>query len=170
MIYTGNFERLEQQFFRCVEELKRGDPLAPVVVLAGSNLARVYLQRRLAEARGSHINIRFLTFMDLAKTLAQQSFLEAGMRRLTSEGQMALCRSLAKGLGDSDYFKPLADFPGFPRALAATFTDIEDAGLEEFPAGISGSPKLDALAGLYRRYRQGLQGSFYTDADRKSVV
>lgn len=164
MVYTGKFEQLERQLFHCVEEMKKGDPLAPIVVLAGSNLARIYLQRRLAEATGSHINVRFLTFMDLARTLAEDRFLEAGMRSLSREGQMALCRRLAKELGESDYFKPLAEFPGFPRALAATFTDLEDAGLEEFPTGLSGSPKLDALAALYSRYREGLRGSFYTGA------
>ncbi len=167
MIYKGDFRQLEEALFQSIRELKADDPLAPAVVLAGSNLARLYLQRRLAEAIGSHINIRFLTFVDLARSLAEENFLCAGARELPSEGQSALCRNLSRGLSDADYFKPLSEFPGFPRALASTFTDLEDAGLAELPADAAPAslPKLESLAALYAEYQRRLAGTFYTGAE-----
>ncbi len=165
MIYQGRFSELETHLFASIEEIKRDDPLAPVVVLAGSNLARLYLQRRLAEDRSSHLNVRFLTFMDLARFLTEPDFLAAGARPLSPEGQLALCRRLVKGLDAADYFQPLSEFPGFPRALAATFTDIEEAGLSSLPVAGGAPPKLASLASLYAAYRRSLTGRFYTGAE-----
>ena len=67
---SGPFAALEPAFVSAVAGLKKEDPLRPVQVLVGSNLLAVYLRRRAAEELGAVANIRFLTFVDLAREIA----------------------------------------------------------------------------------------------------
>ena len=69
-LFTGGFRALEERFLDEVRALKRDDPLRPVDVLVGSNLLGVYLRRRAAGALGGIANLRFLTFLDLARERA----------------------------------------------------------------------------------------------------
>jgi hypothetical protein len=61
-IITGPFNTaLEDSLARDVADAKAADPLAPVVVLVGSNMLGMYLARMLARRGASHAGIRFLT-------------------------------------------------------------------------------------------------------------
>ncbi len=66
-LFSGDFAALEARFLDEVRSLKASDPLRPVDVLVGSNLLGVYLRRRAAEALGGIANLRFVTFLDLAR-------------------------------------------------------------------------------------------------------
>ncbi|MGD0623626.1 MAG: hypothetical protein ABSB32_02785 [Thermodesulfobacteriota bacterium] len=62
-LFLGPFQpELEGAFFDFVKNEKNRDPLAPLVVLVGSNLMGLYLRRLFAQGGLNHMNIRFLTF------------------------------------------------------------------------------------------------------------
>ncbi|MHB8781048.1 MAG: PD-(D/E)XK nuclease family protein [Candidatus Geothermincolia bacterium] len=154
--FRGSVEWLEERLLADLDAARTSDPLAPQIVIVGSNLARLYLRRRLAQGR-PHINIRMLLFRDLALALAGNDLLAAGSRPLPAEAPLALCRRLAAEIPDESEFAPMRPFPGFPRALAATFADIEEAGLSVLPVPAGPhSGRIAELSRLYAAYRQGL--------------
>ncbi len=77
------------------------DPLAPPVVLVGSNLLGLYLRRFLVLRGLNHINIRFLTLIDFAKALASEPLNRDGLRPLW---RSVLCS--AQGRIDSHIIAP----------------------------------------------------------------
>jgi len=151
ILYTGHLHpHLEEHFLAEVARRKERDPLEPVIVLVGSNLLGIYLRRRLAERYGGHINVRFLTLLDLARALVGRA------PELTG---LAEYRAAAASVGDQcRYFAPVRDVAGFHRALAGTFRALRDAGLctpEEVRralAALDGEDKAADLADLFERY------------------
>ena len=151
-LFIGPFQpELEEALFAWVSKKKEGDPLAPVAVLVGSNLLGVYLRRLLVRRGLSHINVRFLTFLDLAKGLAAESLSRDGLRPLPRLGDLVLLSSIAEKIEPAGYFGPIARRRGFQRALRASFRDLWEGGIEGIPPG--GDRKLAELGGLYQDYR-----------------
>lgn len=164
-LFIGPFQpELEEAFFDFVKRKKEPDPLRPVVVLVGSNLLGLYL-RRLFTLKGlDHINIHFLTFLDLAKALAAEPLSEERIRPLPRFGDLVCITALARQVEAHSYFQPIADRKGFQRALRATFQDLWDAGIEELP--VKGKEKkLLELGDLYRDYRSLIGKDFYNDSE-----
>ncbi|HXZ36352.1 MAG TPA: hypothetical protein VEL68_10065, partial [Thermodesulfobacteriota bacterium] len=96
-LFLGPFQpELEEAFSLWVRERKEKDPLAPLVVLVGSNLLGLYLRRLLAQRGLNHINLRFLTFIDLARTLAAEPLDRKGLRPLPRYGDLVLISALAE--------------------------------------------------------------------------
>ena len=75
---------LEEGFLHIVKSRKGRDLMCPLVVLVGSNLLGLYLRRLLVQRGISHLNIRFLTSIDLARLLTAESFTEQGLAPLPS--------------------------------------------------------------------------------------
>src|SRR4029077_12911796 len=69
--FTGSFfPELEAALGREIAAFKREHgALAPLAILVPTNLLKVYLPRRLAEAFGGHANLRFQTLTDLLRSL-----------------------------------------------------------------------------------------------------
>ena len=163
-LFLGPFQpELEEAFFDFVKNKKDRDPLAPLVVLVGSNLLGLYLQRLFVKRQLHHINIRFLTFIDLARALAEEPLSEDMRSPLPRFGDLVGIISLVEKLRENSYFKPIADRRGFQRALAATFRDLWDGGMEQIP--VQEGNKLIELAGLYRAYRFMIGQDFYNDSE-----
>jgi RecB family exonuclease len=131
-LVLGDYPVLETAFFDTVRELKKSDPLAPLIVLVPSHLLGIHLSRFLAENDFPHINIRFWTLKDFAE--------RAGMPVLFAEDRMpaaalllkelvaGICEDLAakeKGF----YFKAIADKSGFHDAIISTIKDLKRACL-----------------------------------------
>jgi ATP-dependent helicase/nuclease subunit B len=154
---------LEGAFFDFEKNKKSRDPLAPLVVLVGSNLLGLYLRRLFVQKGLNHINIRFLTFIDLARALAEEPLREDRRSPLPRFGELVGILSLAENIAEDNYFKPIADRRGFHRTLAATFQDLGDGGIEELP--VQEDKKLVELGHLYRAYRFMIGKDFYNDTE-----
>jgi len=155
---------LEEAFLDFIKEKKERDPLIPLVVLVGSNLLRLYLRRLFVQKGLNHINLRFLTFLDLARALSEESLSKQMLRPLPRFGDLVAIISLIEKLGENSYFQPIADRRGFQRGLAATFQDLWEGGIEELP--VRGEKKLIELGDLYKAYRSMTGKEFYNDSER----
>lgn len=148
-LFTGPFPALERRFFAEIVSRKRLDPLAPVDVLVGSNLLALSLRRRYASENGAVANLRFLTFLDLAR------------ERVAADDRASLpalgaVRLAALALGSSPLataFGRLRDRPSLARALVRTADDLRDAGvppslLPKTLPSLSGADRKPFLAAL----------------------
>jgi ATP-dependent helicase/nuclease subunit B len=128
-LVVGTFPALEPAFLRAVRELKKSDPLRPVEVLVGSNLVALYLRRRAADELGAVANLRFLTFLDLARAILPGAGLAPALPLL---GEALLAREALAATPEARAFDPLRDRPAFRQAFVRTADDLRDAGI---PAG-----------------------------------
>jgi len=154
---------LEGEFVQLVSSRKDRDPMQPLVVLVGSNLLGLYLRRLLVLRGINHINIRFFTFIDLARMLTLEDLAEQGLEPLLELGEQVCISSLVKEIDDHSYFHPVVERKGFQRSLAGTFRDLQDAGINELP-GPQGQ-KIGELNRLYQGYRTRIKKGFYADSD-----
>lgn len=159
LFVCGSYAVLERAAVDLLRSTKSaGDPLAPLWVIVPTNLLRLQLGRRVADQGAGHANLRFLTLLDLARELAETAFLEAGQRPISEVAQIALLRRVVSEHG-AGYYAALADRPGLPGALLATFSDLADAEIEPQPFEqlcAHAPDKLRTLARLYRAYRAEL--------------
>ncbi|MGQ9694656.1 MAG: PD-(D/E)XK nuclease family protein [Thermodesulfobacteriota bacterium] len=164
ILFLGPFHpELEAEFIRRVKEKKSSDPMAPVLVLVGSNLLQIYLQRLLLLKGFPHVNVRFLTFIDLARLIAFPPLMEQGRAPLPLGGELVIVNQLASLLNEESYFYPLRERRGFRRALLATFLDLWDSGLPAIP--LRERKKLAELDDLYQIFRGQITKNFFSEAE-----
>lgn len=151
----------------------RPDPLSRVNLLVGSNLQRLYLRRRLAEALGPTGNVRFLTPIDLAVAVRDRG--PGAARRPLPDGAEAL---LVDGIlhdlqqaGTLQRLRP--EVSGVAEAVASSLTDLREAHLSsDALSGLlraSDDAKLHDLAAIYARFESLIarfrdRSSLYEDA------
>jgi RecB family exonuclease len=140
ILYTGPFEALETEFLRHLGLLQEGDVLRPIDVLAGSNLLAVYLRRLAADRRGAIANVRFLTFVDLARQVVPGSDPRPDLPEL---GAALLARRALLETPEAAQFGPLRERPSLAAALVRTADDLRDARV---PASVLRSPTSLAAA------------------------
>ena len=163
-LFLGPFQpELEERFLAFLRKKKEMDPLAPLVVLVGSNLLGLHLRRLLVVRGFDHINIRFLTFIDLARALAAEPLSREMFRPLPRFGDIVFISAMCEQVDSDGYFQPIADRKGFQRALGGTFRDLWDAGIKELP--LPEDRKLAELNGLYQSYRSAIGKEFYNDSE-----
>jgi ATP-dependent helicase/nuclease subunit B len=164
MLFLGPFQPdLEEEFLTFLKNRKEEDPFSPFVVLVGSNLLALYLARRLVQRGLDHINIRFLTFIDLARVLASESLSREMRCPLPHFGERVCIAALAEQIQPDGYFHPIAGRKGFQRALEATFRDLRDGGIKELPLG--GDRKAKELGSLYRSYCSQISKDYYDEPE-----
>ncbi len=125
-LVTGPFSALEPAFLTVIRSLKEGDPLRPVEILVGSNLLAVYLRRRAADEMGAAANLRFLTFVDLARKIAPA---DDPRPPLPALGPRLLARRALRGTAEGAAFGALRERDSMATALLATADDLRDAGI-----------------------------------------
>jgi ATP-dependent helicase/DNAse subunit B len=163
-LFLGPFQpELEDAFLERVRTKKEKDRFAPLVVLVGSNLLGLYLRRQLVQRGLNHINLSFLTFIDLARALAAEPLDRDGLRPLPRYGDLVLISSLAEKIQEGSYFGPIAGRRGFHRALSATFRDLADGGIETLP--LLETRKIFELNALYQDHRSLAARDFYSSAE-----
>jgi len=149
-LILGPPAELELALAETVKSQKAGDPLAPVTILVGNTLLRPYLQRRLATMLGGWVNVQMLTFAELGLKLGEPALVAEGRRPLPRLAAQVLAHEVARGAGD--YFKPVADTPGFALALQRLFQELRQTGIEP-PAlseAVAGDgPKQTEIAALF---------------------
>ena len=179
-IYAGPFEALEPRLFEVIAELQKGDPLAPVSILVGSNILASYLRGCLADAGRTAANLRFHTFLGLVTRLSTGAAPAGGKPRMPGLGPALILHSV---LDDHmpDAFREVGEFGGFRAALLDTFRDLRDAGItaEMLQQSLKGLVRsqpdraghLQGLADLYGRYRdRALQSEDIDDDFRRATA
>ncbi len=169
LIIRGALDALEARLAGDIDTRRRRDPLSPLTVLVGSTLLRPYLRHRLAELCGGLINVRFVTFDDLASNLAALAAGLSGTRPLPSHGERLIAEETAERA--DGYFAPVAHTTGFAQALDRLLRELRSADLgpaglvdavgELTPTNGAHTEKLSALATLFaesERRRGGFHG------------
>jgi ATP-dependent helicase/DNAse subunit B len=183
-LVAGPFSALEPRLFAAIEQLQRQDPLARVEVLVGSNLLGLDLRRRFAQwlpahgARRGHANVRFPTFLDLARELAGP----VPGRPAPPALLFATVAAAVPRVAEASQFGDARHRVGFVRTVEATLRDFVDAGIapEIVSTWAAGWPEPDrraalaALAALYREAARGLEGfahdgAVFREAARRSA-
>ncbi len=159
-IFVGPFAALEAKWLEEIALRKQHDIFAPVTVLVGSNLLAAYLKIRIASKGRAIPNLRFYTFLDLARRLAGGS---RGRSRLPDLGAAAILDSILSS-NPPRVFHSVTGFVGFRNALLDTFRDLRDAGVapDQLEEGIrrcsnetpDRGPHLTGLTELFSRYRE----------------
>jgi len=138
-VFTATLPVLEPAFLDALHERKKGDPLAPVVILAPSNLLAVHLRRRYALRHDGGAGFVWLTFRDLAARLAAPSPATGAVARprVPPGGEILLGREAARRLPAGSSLGAIRDRPGVGAALAATARDLRDGAVpwEELASG-----------------------------------
>lgn len=151
----GDFQPvLETALIERVREAKARDPLAAVVVVVPSNLLRVYLRRRLAEA-GAHLGVRIESLSGLVEEFAFPERVRSGLAKMPTLAPRLFAEAAIAQMPEVSSFAPLRRMPGFPGRLAATIRDLRDAAITpEMVLACAESPKQRDLAALYAEFEQ----------------
>ncbi len=178
-IFTGPFEALETMLVAEIGRRQSRDRLAPVPILVGSNLLAAHLKRRVALEAGTAANIRFLTFLDLAGTIARGAGSRGRKPLLPALGPRTLLEDLIEERLP-EVFNPVAAFRGFRASLLETFRDLRDAGIPPVeleraigrlgPIPADRAAGLAGLAELYGRFRGGIARFRDVDDDFRRAI
>ena len=170
-ILTGPFAALEQRFLQTVRAQQSGNPLAPVSVLVGSNLLASHLKYYIVDLGHSVANLRFHTFLDLARSLSSANRPAQQKPRLPHHGASWILEEILEQT--PAVFREVSRFAGFRDALLDTFRDLRDAGISSedldraIAAMVESAPDrkehLVGLGELFRRFRTQVQ--LFRDVD-----
>ena len=155
----GPFSALATELFESIDRLQATDPFRRVEVVVPSNWLGVDLRRRFAEwiarseGRAGHANVRFSTFLDVARATAGPV---AGKPAPAGILFAAVAGAVATEPAASP-FRGLLQRPGFLRSVEATVRDLRDAGVSAaafsmWAGGVSDRARRDALESLARVY------------------
>nr|MBI3613066.1 exodeoxyribonuclease V subunit gamma [Nitrospirota bacterium] len=160
-IVTGSFHpELESALVSQVRSLKQDDPLAPLAIIVPSHqLARRVKWLLAVEERLSLLDVRVLTFHDLAKTVISEVGREAPLVRVNGFFREELLRYLVdRRVPGADMFQDQRGMKGLWTGLWATVQDLKEArldpsaalsALEERRLETDDPARLDALLRLY---------------------
>ena len=175
LFVSDSFAVLQDAFVTAVQALKTADPLAPLTVLAPSDLLALRLRRAVAWAGSGHVGLYIFTLLDFARETAEGPLSQEGQQPLPPLAAPLIVRKLLSETETSNYFAPLATQPGFPRSFLATIADLKHAGVQPQDlrtfierAQLRGTyrHKVDSLHVLYDRYARFLtEQQLYDDVD-----
>src|SRR5712691_6307708 len=175
LFVSESFAVLQDAFVTAVQALKTADPLAPLTVLAPSDLFALRLRRAVAWAGPGHVGLYIFTLLDFAREIAEGTLSQEGQQPLPPLAAPLIVRKLLSETETSNYFAPLATQPGFPRSFLATIADLKHAGVQPQDlrtfierAQLRGTyrHKVDSLHVLYDRYARFLaEQRLYDDVD-----
>ena len=171
---SGRFPELEDALAERVLELRRSDPLAPLTVVVGSAAVRTHVGDLLVRRLHALANVTVVTLTRLAGELVTQA---AGAPPAVLAGvarERFLRRLIREHVDRLEHFGAIHERPHFAQALAATFADLREAGIEPdapwadavAPAGVPDDDRNCARASdLDRLYR-----AYCTDLDARGLL
>jgi ATP-dependent helicase/nuclease subunit B len=112
--------------------LERFEPGAEVLLLGGSRGSVDDLARAISIERGATFGLHRLSFTQLAARLAVMELASRERAPTTTLGHEAVAtRAAFEARSDNalDYFSPVSQTPGFPKALARTLLELRLAPL-----------------------------------------
>src|SRR2546427_2450719 len=131
-----------------------------VLIIGASRDAADDLARRVTAARGATFGLHRVSLTQLAVRLAAAEMARLGVAPATALGAEAVAARVSfealreRALG---YFAPVARFPGFARALAATLGELRLGGVAPGALDKLDGPARD-VAELARRVEAPLEG------------
>ena len=135
-----------------------------ILIVAPTRGAADDLLRRSGRAGSGVFGAHRLTLRQLAADLATSALAARGLAPVSVLGTEALAAravSIRTAAGELEYFAPVADAPGFPRALATTLRELRSGGVDAASLAATGA----AGADLDR-----LLATFTAELDRWSLV
>ena len=150
--------------------LERVPPATEVLIVAGTRDAADDLARRVTAARGATFGLHRASLMQLAVRLAAAEMARLGVAPATALGAEAVAARVAfEALGARalGYFAPVARFPGFAQALAATLGELRLGGVAPAALARLDGPARD-VADLARRFEAQLEDGKV--ADRSALL
>ncbi|RYC05654.1 PD-(D/E)XK nuclease family protein [Nocardioides zhouii] len=149
-----------EQLCAVVGDLKRDDPLAPVTILAPSNIAAITARRALA-SRGGVAAIQVTTVNRLAEQLGAPSLAprRPATRAVTASAWRA---ALAAAPGA---FAEVADHPATVAALTRAHPQLRDLDDQTLDVIASEPAPAGDLVRLHREVSAALEGSWFDTAD-----
>jgi ATP-dependent helicase/nuclease subunit B len=126
----------------------------PITIIAATRGAADDFARRIAFERGATLGVTRLSLTQLAARTAVVALAAAGKTPTSGLGAEAVAaRAVFTALRDESlrYFAPVADSPGFPRALARTLQELRLAGVTASALNTPVSARAD-LADLLTRF------------------
>ena len=128
----------------------------PITIVAATRGAADDFARSIASERGATLGIRRLSLTQLAARTAVVALASAGKTPSSGLGAEAgAARAVFTAVRDASlrYFEPVADSPGFPRALARTLRELRLAGISADALQATGAARAD-LADLLTRFEE----------------
>jgi hypothetical protein len=143
LLVRGRFPELEVALCERVRELKRDEPLAPLVIVVGSGAVRTRVGDVLVRRLGGIANVRIVTFGGFAAGLIAQQDAgpPAGLTGLARERFVR--RVVSAEAGRLTYYGPVVDKPHFAAALASTISDLREGCVDAataWPGSVHPSP------------------------------
>jgi len=138
---------------------------ADVLIIAASRDAADDFARRVTAARGAMFGLHRASFTQLAARFAAAEMARLALAPATALGANAVAARIsfeaarARALA---YFTPVARYPGFARALAATLGELRVAGVDPGALEALDGPGHD-VAELARRFEAQLDAGRITD-------
>ncbi|HEU5323306.1 MAG TPA: hypothetical protein VFX28_21035, partial [Methylomirabilota bacterium] len=140
-------------------------PATEVLIVGASREAADDLARRVTAARGAAFGLHRASLTQLAARLAAAELARRGAAPATHLGGEAVAARVsfeAEREGALGYFAPVARFPGFARALAATLGELRLGGVAPGALDALGGPARD-VAELARRFEAQLEAGRLAD-------
>ena len=153
---------------RASEFVTKHAKTGPVLVLALSRAAADEVAHSACGGAGALLGVHRLAFRELVMELAAGELYRrelAPVGRFVREAIAARVTAEAVRRGELTYLRPVADFPGFPRALTATFEELRlNAAPRSLHAGAGASPRMPPdLARLLEAYDAELRERRFAD-------
>ncbi len=177
-LYLGSFHPfLEDSLCAEVQSIRSRDQINPIIILVGSNLLGLYLRRTLAQKLECLFNVRFLTFIDLARAIAAEKMASEGKQEIPPLADKLIIKEyLKKKKKMLRYFSDIVPYKGFRETLLNTIEDLKEAGISapEFEEIIqklernhrNTMPKFRELSSVYGHYSDLLkEKGFYDRSD-----
>lgn len=155
-----------------VGQVKAGDPMAPVTVLAPSQVAATVARRHLAQHGTDHwpgpgiAGIEVTTIVRLAERLAATAL--APRRPLTGPVLTALWRNVLRA--DPGVFAEVAEHPATVRALGAAHRELRTVSDGDLDAIAEGSTVAHDTVRLHRVVQQQLAARWFDSRDLLDVA
>lgn len=148
---------------------KGGDPMAPVLLLTGSNIAGIVARRHLARhgvpmAGGATAGIAGIEVSTLAR-LAERLAAPALAPRRPTTGPVLVSAWRAALTEQPGIFAEVADHVATARALADSYRELRDLDDEAIARVAAGSAITDDVVRLYRSVRAALAPGWYDTRD-----
>jgi len=153
-----------------VAALKRGDPMAPVTILAPNNIAGIVARRHLAFGLGNGSTgvaaVEITTLPRLAERLASHTL--APRRPATRAINAAAWRS--ELTDNAGIFAPVADHPATIRALSQAHRELRDLTEDALETLRATTPLTPDLVALHRRVTSRLSSDWYDESTLLEVA
>lgn len=148
-------ETLERSFCEYMAAHLAKSGADPIYVLVGSNLLGLHLRKVLVKLGAECFNLRFITFVDLAKKVLGPKLYSQGRRMLPHGAQQAMLRRQLEALDEKNIFYAQSGKPGFVSMLQKHFQNLIDDEKEGH----------EHLSEIFQHHRRSYLDRFYTPSD-----